>query len=443
MGAVAVLATPEGAETGRRDLGGKLPVPVFLSETPRAELARLAAAFHGRQPEVMAAVTGTNGKTSTVHFLGQIWRAAGRAAASFGTTGVAGAEGVAPPGMTTPEPISLHAFLARLADRGITHAAMEASSHGLAQHRLDGVRLAAAGFANISRDHLDYHASFEAYLSAKMRLFDSVLPPDGVAVTNIDDPASAHVRAIAARRGQRLLSVGRAGEADLRLATLAYRAEDQRLALTWAGETREVTLPLVGAFQADNAALAAALAIATGVAPDAAVAALGHLAGVPGRMELAARRANGAPVYVDYAHTPDALAHALDALRPHVAGRLVCVFGAGGDRDPGKRAEMGAAVAARADHAIVTDDNPRTEDPAAIRRAVRDGAPEAEEVAGRAEAILAAVDALRDPGDGLVIAGKGHERGQEIAGAVHPFDDAEIARAAVAALDGAGAGEAP
>jgi UDP-N-acetylmuramoyl-L-alanyl-D-glutamate--2,6-diaminopimelate ligase len=237
--------------------------------------------------------------------------------------------------------------------------------------------------------------------------------------------------------------VGRAGEADLRLATLAYRAEDQRLALTWAGETREVTLPLVGAFQADNAALAAALAIATGVAPDAAVAALGHLAGVPGRMELAARRANGAPVYVDYAHTPDALAHALDALRPHVAGRLVCVFGAGGDRDPGKRAEMGAAVAARADHAIVTDDNPRTEDPAAIRRAVRDGAPEAEEVAGRAEAILAAVDALRDPGDGLVIAGKGHERGQEIAGAVHPFDDAEIARAAVAALDGAGAGEAP
>ncbi len=435
QGAIGVVATEAGVETARGDLGG-LPVPFFVTEEPRALLARLAARFHGAQPPVMAAVTGTNGKTSTAHFLRQIWAAAGHRAAAFGTTGVEGDGFEEPLSLTTPEPITLHALLARLAAKGCTHAAMEASSHGLAQHRLDGVALAAAALTNITRDHMDYHAGHEDYVAAKLRLFGELLPGDGTAVLNADDPVFARARGIAVGRGQRVISVGRAVGADLAILATRYHPRGQELQLGWAGAVHRAELALIGGFQAANVALAAGLAIATGVAPDTVFASLPGLTGVRGRMEPVARRANGAAVYVDYAHTPDALATAIDALRPHCAGQLVVVFGAGGDRDPGKRPMMGAAVAERADVAIVTDDNPRGEDPAAIRTAVLAGCPEAHEIGDRAAAILAGVDALKEPGDCLLIAGKGHEQGQEVGGVLRPFDDATQARSTVVALDG-------
>jgi UDP-N-acetylmuramoyl-L-alanyl-D-glutamate--2,6-diaminopimelate ligase len=399
-------------------------------------LARLAARFYDAQPPVIAAVTGTNGKTSTAHFLRQIWAAAGHRAAAFGTTGVAGEGFEELLSHTTPEPIALHALLARLAQKGCTHAAMEASSHGLAQYRLDGVRLTAAALSNVTRDHLDYHASHEAYVAAKLRLFAELLPADGIAVANIDDPVSEQVRAIAAARGFRMISVGRAAGADLTILSTRYHPRGQEVQLGWQGAVHRADLALIGEFQADNVALAAGLAIATGVAPRDVFAALPGLTGVRGRMEPVARRSNGATIYVDYAHTPDALATAIDALRPHCLGQLVVVFGAGGDRDPGKRPLMGQAVAERADTAIVTDDNPRSEDPAAIRAAVLEGCPEAHEIGDRAAAILAGVDALKEPGDCLLIAGKGHEPGQEVMGRMLPFDDATQARATVATLDG-------
>ncbi|MCL5777840.1 UDP-N-acetylmuramoyl-L-alanyl-D-glutamate--2,6-diaminopimelate ligase [Limibaculum sp. FT325] len=436
QGAAAVVATPAGAEVIRDDLGG-LPVPVFLTDEPRAWLSRLAAAFHGRQPAVMAAVTGTNGKTSTAHFLREIWAHAGLAAAAIGTTGVEG-EGFAEPGShTTPEPVALHALLARLADKGCTHAVMEASSHGLAQHRLDGVRLTAAALTHITRDHLDYHASFEDYVAAKLRLFGAVLPEGAAAVLNIDDPAFAQARRIAEARGQRVIATGRAAGADLRIGAARFHAGGQTVVFHWAGAEHRVDLRLVGDFQAENVATAAALAMGTGVDAQTVFAALPGLSGVRGRMQLSARRANGASVYVDYAHTPDALASALKALRPHCAGNLVVVFGAGGDRDRGKRPLMGEAAARHADQVIVTDDNPRSEPPAAIRRAVLAGCPQANEIGERAAAILAGVDALRGPGDCLLVAGKGHEQGQEVAGRILPFDDVAQAAASVAALDGA------
>lgn len=435
QGAAAVLATAQGVETARSDIGG-LPVPFFIAPNPRLELARLAAAFYARQPEVMVAVTGTNGKTSTAHFLRQIWAACGRRAASFGTTGVEGAPGLEGPGQTTPEPISLHRFLAELTGHGISHAAMEASSHGLAQYRVDGVRLLAAGLSNITRDHMDYHDSHADYVQAKQRLFAEVLPEDGTAVVNLDDNAAVATISIAAERGLGVITCGHAKDADLRIRSQHFQPHGQWLDFTWEGGLQSVHLPLIGAFQAENVLLAAGLAIATGEAPERVFEALPKLSGVRGRMERVAQRANGAAVFVDYAHTPDALATAIAALRPHCEGRLIVAFGAGGDRDPGKRILMGQAAAAAADHAIVTDDNPRSEDPAAIRRAVMAGVPEGEEIAGRAEAILSGVDALKEPGDCLLIAGKGHELGQEIGGETLPFDDAEQARAAVAALDG-------
>ncbi|HUF87320.1 MAG TPA: UDP-N-acetylmuramoyl-L-alanyl-D-glutamate--2,6-diaminopimelate ligase [Thermohalobaculum sp.] len=436
QGAVAVVATRAGVETARADIGG-LPVPFLVSDNPRRVLALAAARFFAAQPEIIAAVTGTNGKTSTAHFLRQIWEAAGHPAAAFGTTGVEG-EGFAEPlRHTTPEPIALHALLARLAARGCTHAAMEASSHGLAQHRLDGVRLRAAGLTNITRDHMDYHADHEAYVAAKLRLFTELLPADGAAVLNAGDPAFPRAREAAAARNLRVIAVGRAAGADLRILDARFHAEGQAVTFGWAGREHRARLRLIGGFQAENLALAAGLAIATGVAPATVFAALPGLSGVRGRMQRAARRANGAAVYVDYAHTPDALASAIDALRPHCAGRLVVVFGAGGERDPGKRPLMGAAVASRADVAIVTDDNPRSEDPAAIRRAILAACPEAHEIGDRAAAILAGVDALTAPGDCLLIAGKGHEQGQEVDGAMLPFDDVDQAQASVAALDGA------
>jgi UDP-N-acetylmuramoyl-L-alanyl-D-glutamate--2,6-diaminopimelate ligase len=399
-------------------------------------LARLAARFYGAQPRIMVAVTGTNGKTSTANFLRQIWAAAGHRAAAFGTTGVEGDGFDEPLSHTTPEPITLHGLLARLAQKGCTHAAMEASSHGLVQHRLDGVTLAAAGLTNITRDHMDYHASHEEYVAAKLRLFSELLPTGGAAVLNADDPVFGQAREMAKARGLRVISVGRAVGVDLAIMAAKYHPHGQSVQLGWEGEVYRAELALVGDFQAANVALAAGLAIATGVAPDAVFASLSGLTGVRGRMEPVALRANGAAIYVDYAHTPDALATAINAMRPHCTGQLVVVFGAGGDRDPGKRPMMGEAVAARADVAIVTDDNPRSEEPAAIRAAVLATCPEAHEIGDRAAAILAGVDALKEPGDCLLIAGKGHEQGQEVKGAMLPFDDATQARSTVATLDG-------
>jgi UDP-N-acetylmuramoyl-L-alanyl-D-glutamate--2,6-diaminopimelate ligase len=356
---------------------------------------------------------------------------------NFGTTGVEGAV-AAPLSHTTPEPITLHALLADLADRGVTHAAMEASSHGLDQHRLDGVRLAAAGFTNITRDHLDYHQDFEAYLAAKLGLFTRVLPRGAAAVINLDDPHGAIVAEAARAHGAHIIGIGRSAAAQLRLVAQRFDATGQVMRFAWEGRSHQVRLDLIGGFQAHNALVAGGLAIGAGAAPEAVFAALPGLVTVRGRMERAATRINGSAVFVDYAHTPDALTTALEALRPHVMGRLIVVFGAGGDRDRGKRPLMGAAAAAAADVVYVTDDNPRSENPAAIRAAILAACPEAVEIGDRAEAILTAVDALQ-PGDALLIAGKGHETGQIVGDDVLPFDDAEQASVAVAALDGLGA----
>ncbi len=433
MGAAAVLTDPEGARIARAELDAA-GVPVVVAEDPRGALAFAAALWFGAQPEVMVAVTGTNGKTSVASFTRQIWAALGHEAANFGTAGVEGAF-AASVSHTTPEPITLHRLLADMAAAGITHAAMEASSHGLDQRRLDGVRLAAAGFTNFTQDHLDYHQTFEAYFSAKAGLFDRVLPEDGTAVVNLDDPRGADIAEIARKRGQRLLTVGRGEACDLRLLGQRAEATGQEVRLSWRGEAHQVRLALIGDFQASNVLVAAGLAIGAGDPPERVLAALPELTTVRGRMQHVATRTNGAAVFVDYAHTPDALATALRALRPHVMGRLLVVFGAGGDRDRGKRPLMGQAAAAHADVVFVTDDNPRSEEPASIRAAILAACPEANEVGDRAEAILRAVDAL-GPGDALLIAGKGHETGQIVGDDVLPFDDAEQASVAVAALDG-------
>lgn len=436
MGAAAILTDAEGLERIEAELG-PLSVPVVVSEEPRRALALAAARWSGAQPEVIVAVTGTNGKTSVASFTRQIWESLGVRAVNFGTTGVEGAVG-APLGHTTPEPITLHELLAELTLKGVTHAAMEASSHGLDQHRLDGVRLAAAGFTNITRDHLDYHPDFEAYFAAKLALFGRVLPRGAAAVINLDDPHGAQVLEVAKRRGQRPITVGRAEGCDLRLVGQRFDGTGQDALFAWEGRTYEARLDLIGGFQASNALLAAGLAIGSGSNVGGVFDALSDLTTVRGRMQHAGTRANGASVFVDFAHTPDALTTALSALRPHVMGRLLVVFGAGGDRDRGKRPLMGAAAAAAADAVFVTDDNPRTEDAAAIRAAVLAGCPEATEIGDRAEAILTAVDALQ-PGDALLIAGKGHETGQIVGHDVLPFDDVEQASVAVAALDGLGA----
>ncbi len=436
MGAAAILTDPAGLARIEAAVG-RLEVPVIVSDRPRHVLAIAASRWFRSQPEVMVAVTGTNGKTSVASFTRQLWEALGETAVNIGTVGVEGAV-AAKLSATTPEPITLHRLLAELADKGVTHAAMEASSHGLDQCRLEGVRLAAAGFTNITRDHLDYHPDFEAYFAAKLGLFERVLPRQGTAVINLDDPHGPRVRRIARDRGQTLLTVGGAEGCDLRVIGQRFDATGQDLLFAWNGRSHKARLALIGGFQAQNALVAAGLAIGAGAAPEAVLPAFGSLRTVRGRMERAATRTNGAAVFVDYAHTPDALTTALGALRPHVLGRLLVVFGAGGDRDRGKRPMMGRAAAAAADVVFVTDDNPRTEDPATIRAAVREGAPEAIEIGDRAEAILTAVDALQ-PGDALLIAGKGHETGQIVGHDVLPFDDLEQASVAVAALDGLGA----
>lgn len=430
MGAVAVLTDRAGADIAAPHLDG---IALVLADDPRATLARTAALWFGGQPETMVAVTGTNGKTSVSTFVRQIWIEMGLAAVNLGTTGVEGAW-TAPLAHTTPEPITLHRTLADARAAGITHAAMEASSHGLDQRRLDGVHLAAAGFTNFTQDHLDYHHTFEAYFDAKAGLFARVLPEDGVAVINLDDPRGVDMAAIARARGQSVLSVGRDG-GDLHLTAQRFDSTGQDIRLEFAGKSYTARLPLIGGFQADNVMLACGLVIACGADPQAVFETLPHLGTVRGRMQLAATRENGAALFVDYAHTPDAVATALAAMRPHVMGRLIAVIGAGGDRDAGKRPLMGQAAAQNADVVFVTDDNPRSEDPALIRAAVMEGCPEAHEVADRAEAILRAVDAL-GPGDALLIAGKGHEAGQIVGDDILPFDDAEQASVAVAALEG-------
>ncbi len=430
-GATVVLTDPEGAALAAGALDG---VACVVVEEPRAALARAAALWFGAQPGTMVAVTGTNGKTSVATFTRQIWTALGHAAINVGTTGVEGAW-TAPLHHTTPDPITLHRALAEAAAAGVTHAAMEASSHGLDQRRLDGVRLKAAAFTNFTQDHLDYHKTFEAYFAAKARLFTEVLPDDGIAVVNTDDPKGPEIAAIARARGQGVMTVGQGAACDLRIAGQRFDAAGQDLRLEWHGKPYQVRLALIGGFQAANVLAAAGLVIAAGSPPGDVFAVLPQLGTVRGRMQHAATRANGATVFVDYAHTPDAVETALKALRPHVMGRLVIVFGAGGDRDRGKRPLMGAAAAAHADLCIVTDDNPRSEDPASIRAAILAACPGAQEVGDRAEAILRGVAAL-GPGDALLIAGKGHESGQTVAGTVYPFDDVEQASLAVAALDG-------
>ena len=441
MGAAAILTDAAGAAIAAKELAAA-DAALVVAEDPRQALACTAALWFGAQPQVIVAVTGTNGKTSVASFLRQIWTELGYDAVNIGTTGVEGAWS-APLAHTTPDPITLHRVLSQAAGAGVSHAAMEASSHGLEQRRLDGVQLAAAAFTNLTQDHLDYHDTFEDYFAAKARLFRDVLPEDATAVINLDDPRGAEMRAIAAARGQEVLTVGH-GKADLSLLAQRFDATGQDLRFSWHGRPHQTRLRLIGGFQAANVALACGLAIASGEGPEDVFETLPRLVTVRGRMQLAATRANGAAVFVDYAHTPDAVATALTALRPHVMGRLVAIVGAGGDRDRSKRPLMGQAAARNADIVLITDDNPRSEDPAAIRRAVMAGAGQAggtdsiTEVGDRAEAILRGVDAL-GPGDALLICGKGHETGQIVGDDILPFDDAEQASVAVSALDGGGA----
>jgi UDP-N-acetylmuramoyl-L-alanyl-D-glutamate--2,6-diaminopimelate ligase len=433
LGAVAILTDAEGAALASEEIS-EFGAAVVISDKPREALSRTAALWFGAQPRVMMAVTGTNGKTSVSTFVRQIWVELELAAVNLGTTGVEGAW-TAPLAHTTPEPITLHRTLAEAEANGITHAAMEASSHGLDQCRLDGVVLNTAGFTNFTQDHLDYHETFDAYFDAKARLFNEVLAPDGWAVVNIDDARGADVVAMAASRGQSVMTVGHGADANLCLSAQRFDATGQDLRFEFDGKTYQTRLNLIGGFQADNVMLAAGMVIAGGEEPAHVFDTLAHLTTVRGRMELAATRDNGAAVFVDYAHTPDAVETALKAMRPHVMGRLIVIVGAGGDRDTGKRPLMGKAASENADVVFVTDDNPRSEDPAIIRAAVMAGCEQATEVGDRAEAILRAVDAL-GAGDALLIAGKGHETGQTVGDDVLPFDDVEQASMAVAALEG-------
>ena len=426
-GAVAVLGRPE-----TRAEAEALGVRFIADANPRARLAHIAAAFFGAQPATIAAVTGTNGKTSVAVFLRQIWARLGHAAASMGTIGVVAPSGTRTLQHTTPDPIEIHRLLAELAHEGVDHLALEASSHGLDQHRLDGVRIAAAGFTNITRDHLDYHADFSAYLAAKLRLFSERVERGGIAVINADAEHAEDF--LAAARGLRVLTVGERGEA-LKLVSRVPKGDGQVLAILYGGTIYNVMLPLAGGFQGANALVAAGLAIGLGDPASKVFAALAYLKGAAGRLEKVAATKSGAPVYVDYAHTPDALETVLKALRPHAAGRLHVVFGCGGDRDRGKRPLMGAVAATLADVAIVTDDNPRSEESAAIRAEILVGCPAAREIGDRTEAIRTAIGALQ-AGDILVIAGKGHESGQIVGTVTRPFSDRDEAVKAALALGG-------
>ncbi|MEA2974840.1 MAG: UDP-N-acetylmuramoyl-L-alanyl-D-glutamate--2,6-diaminopimelate ligase [Alphaproteobacteria bacterium] len=420
-GAVAIVA-----ERPAIPLSG--PVPWVKVSNARRALAYAAAKFYPRQPGVIAAVTGTSGKTSVAAFTRQIWAALGHRAASIGTVGVVSPQAEIYGSLTTPDPVELHHRLDMLAGEGVTHLALEASSHGLDQHRLDGMRIAAGGFTNISRDHLDYHQNLEAYLAAKLRLFEALIVPGGVAVIDVDHDRAANVVAAARGHGLKVLSVGRKAD-GIRLVDTAIDGFAQKLQLEYNGRRFGLRLPLVGDFQVENALVAAGLAIGTGSDVDAVFSALEKLQGAKGRLELVGERV-GAPIFIDYAHKPDALAKALEALRPYATGRLIVVFGAGGDRDAGKRPMMGAIAVEKADRVIITDDNPRSEKPAAIRAEILAAAPGAVEIGDRGEAIRRAITELQK-GDVLLIAGKGHETGQIIGDRVLPFSDHEAVAAAL------------
>ena len=427
--AYAVEAANRGAAAVIAERPLELSVPVVVVPDVRRALAEAAAEWFASQPETICAVTGTAGKTSIVSFLRQIWTTTGKHAAQIGTTGII-APGVTHAGsLTTPDAVALQKQLKALADSGVTHAAMEASSHGLQQRRLDGVRLSAAAFTNLGRDHLDYHPDMGDYHRAKMRLFTELLPSEAPAVINADDEWSAPSLAIVRSAGRRALTVGRQGT-FIAVKRVEHERTRQQIELVHEGETFRIALPFAGDFQVSNALIAAGLAIATGIAASDAFAALETLVGAPGRLELVGRSELGASVYVDYAHKPDALRNVLEAVRPFTTGRLKLVFGCGGDRDRGKRAIMGGIAEELADDVIVTDDNPRSEEPAAIRAEIMSGARSATEIADRGEAIRAAIASLAR-GDTLVIAGKGHETGQTANGVTVPFSDHDAARAAL------------
>ncbi len=416
-GAIAVVARSQVPVDGAVHIA---------TDNPRATFAALAAQFFAPFPATAVAVTGTNGKTSIVEMTRQIWRMLGHHAASIGTLGVTTANDRVVTGLTTPDIVTFLSNVGGLAREGVTHLAFEASSHGLSQYRTEGLPVQAAAFTNLSRDHLDYHRDMADYFTAKMRLFTEVLATDGTAVVWADDDYSARVIDLARERGNKLITIGEKGE-SLRLVSRDPTLLGQGLVIDAGGKQYKVNLPLIGAYQAANALTAAGLVIATGGDVEATLMALARLQPVRGRLERAVITPSGAPVYVDYAHTPDAIEAAIMALKPHVAGRLILVFGAGGDRDSGKRAPMGDVAARLADLVIVTDDNPRSEDPAAIRSQIMAGAPGASDIAGRREAIAAAIADARD-GDIVLIAGKGHEQGQIVGDLVLPFDDVSVAR---------------
>jgi UDP-N-acetylmuramoyl-L-alanyl-D-glutamate--2,6-diaminopimelate ligase len=402
-------------------------IAIITDPNPRRRLAQLAARFYRRQPRTIAAVTGTNGKTSVAHFTREIWSAAGYPAASFGTLGLVTPAGRRPGALTTPDPVALQRELAVLSEQRIEHVAIEASSHGLAQFRLDGVSVAAAAFTNLTRDHLDYHRDMAEYRAAKERLFTELLAPGGIAILNRDSDEFSRLATLCHERRHPVIAYGADPEAQLRLVGARARPGGQDLSLDVLERRHELFFPLLGEFQALNALCAMGLAIATGVPAEVAAGAVARLGGVPGRLEFVAEGAGGSPIVVDYAHTPDALATVLRALRPHASRRLAVVFGCGGDRDPGKRPLMGRVATLSADRVYVTDDNPRSEDPGEIRRAILAAAPAAVEIGDRRRAIETAIAEL-GPGDLLLIAGKGHETGQIVGGETLPFDDAEIVR---------------
>lgn len=420
-GAIAIVTRPGALVTGALHIA---------SDNPRARFAELAAQFFAPFPETAIAVTGTNGKTSTVEMTRQLWRMFGHHAASIGTLGVTTANDSVTTGLTTPDIVTFLSNVGGLAREGVTHLAFEASSHGLSQYRTEGLTVQAAAFTNLTRDHLDYHRDMADYFTAKLRLFAEVLAPGGTAVVWADDGYAPRVIDLARERGNRLITVGEQGD-TLRLVARTPSLLGQGLTIEVDGKRHIVNLPLIGAYQAANALVAAGLVIATGGEVEPTLAALARLQPVRGRLERAVINRQGAPVYVDYAHTPDAIEAAIAALKPHASGKLIVLIGAGGDRDSGKRAPMGAVAAGLADLVIVTDDNPRSEDPATIRAQVMAGAPSATEVAGRREAIAVAI-AAAGPGDIVLLAGKGHEQGQIVGDMVLPFDDVSVARECVA-----------
>ncbi len=417
LGAVAVVARPEATVEGA----------AHIADTePRRRFAALAGTYYGPYPDVIVAVTGTNGKTSTVEMARQMWRMAGHRSASIGTLGVTTADDQVKTGLTTPDIVTFLSNMAGLERMGISHVAYEASSHGLDQNRSEGLPVRAAAFTNFSRDHLDYHPDMDSYFSAKMRLFDEVVADGGTAVVWTGDARSDAVIEHVRKRGLTLMTVGPDAK-TIALVDQVATPLGQRLVLRHQGEDYKLTLPLIGAYQANNVLTAAGLLLATGSGWDETLAAMGRVSPVRGRLERAVISRAGAPVYIDYAHTADALEAAIAALRPHVKGKLITVFGAGGDRDKGKREPMGAVAARMSDVAIVTDDNPRTEDPALIRAAVMEGAVGAREIGDRRAAIAEAIS-LAGPGDIVLVAGKGHETGQVIGDRILPFDDALVAR---------------